>query len=76
MTAAWCPSPGAAADGALCDLLDEDSGGEDLEGGTDEILGGLRVAEADDEPLETRIAVCVAEEHDALHQAELVEEAP
>ena len=67
---------GAAADGVVGDFLDEDGGGENLEGGTDKVLGGLRVAEADHEPLETRLAVCVAEEHNALHQAKLVEEAP
>jgi len=60
----------------VSDFLDEDGGGEDLKGGADEVLSGLGVAEADHEPLETRLAVCVAEEHDPLHQAELVEEAP
>jgi len=60
----------------VSDFLDEDGGGENLERGADEVLSGLRVAEADHEPLETRLAVCVAEEHDTLHQAKLVEEAP
>ena len=60
----------------MSDFLDEDGGGEDLKGGANEVLSGLGVAEADHEPLETRLAVCVAEEHDPLHQAELVEEAP
>ena len=60
----------------MSDFLDKDGGREDLEGGADEVLSGLGVAEADHEPLETRLAVCVAEEHDPLHQAELVEEAP
>ena len=64
------------ADGVLGDLLDEYGGGEDLERGADEVLGGLGVAEADHEPLETGLALGVAEEHDALNQAELVEEAP
>ena len=39
-------------------------------------MGGLGVAEADHEPLEAGLALGVAEEHDALDQAELVEEAP
>ena len=60
----------------MSDFLDEDGGGENLEGGADEVLSGLGVAEADHEPLETRLAVCVAEEHATLHHAELVEEAP
>ena len=64
------------ADGVLGDLLDEHGGGEDLERGADEVLGGLGVAEADHEPLEAGLALGVAEEHDALDQAELVEEAP
>ena len=70
------PGAGAAADGVPGDLLNEDGRGEDLEGGADEVLGRLRVAEADDESLETRLAVCVAEEHDAVNQPELTEEAP
>ena len=64
------------ADGVLGDLLDEHGGGEDLERGADEVLGGLGVAKADHEPLEPGLALGVAEEHDALDQAELVEEAP
>ena len=64
------------ADGVLGDLLDEHGGGEDLERGADEVLGGLGVAEADYESLEAGLALGVAEEHDALDQAELVEEAP
>ena len=64
------------ADGVLGDLLDEHGGGEDLERGADEVLGGLGVAEADHESLEAGLALGVAEEHDALDQAELVEEAP
>ena len=64
------------ADGVLGDLLDEHGGGEDLERGADEVLGGLGVAEADHESLEAGLALGVAEEHDALNQAELVEEAP
>ena len=82
------------ADGVLGDLLDEYGGGEDLERGADQVLGGLGVAKADHEALEAGLAcdwsVCiildcdwsvilalgVAEEHDALDQAELVEEAP
>ena len=63
------------ADGVLGDLLDEHGGGEDLERGADEVLGGLGVAEADHESLEAGLALGVAEEHDALDQAELVEEA-
>ena len=61
------------ADGVLGDLLDEHGGGEDLERGADEVLGVLGVAEADHEALEAGLALGVAEEHDALDQAELVE---
>ena len=66
----------SSADGVFGDLLDEHGGGEDLERGADEVLGRLSVAEADHESLEAGLALGVAKEHDALDQAELVEEAP
>ena len=51
------------SDGVLGDLLDEHGGGEDLERGADEVLGGLGVAEADHEALEAGLAcdwsVCI-----------------
>ena len=54
------------------DLLDENCGRQYLDTGSNEVLGGLIVTEADDEPLD--VVRSVAEEDNSIDDAKLAEE--
>ena len=53
-------------------LLHEDSGGQNLDAGSDEILSWLIVPEANDESLD--VVSSVAEKHDSIDNPKLAEE--
>ena len=54
------------------DLLDENCGGQNLDTGPNEVLGGLVVPEADDKPLD--VVRSVAKEDNSIDDAKLAEE--
>ena len=54
------------------DLLDENCGRQNLDTGSNEVLGGLVVPEADDKPLD--VVSSVAEKHDSIDDPKLAEE--
>ena len=54
------------------DLLDENCGGQNLDTGSNEVLGGLIITEVNDEPL--NVVGSVAKEDNSIDDAKLTEE--